>query len=449
MLPPMPAPRLYPLHDLPHQDRIWAWISYDVANQSFTLLVNTLLFPLFFQDVVVAGHDRADTLWSLILAASMLFVVIASPIVGAIADDRSWKKESLIATGLACALLTCAFALIREGQILFAALLYIPANFLFSVGENFLAAFLPELSRREDMGRLSGFSWACAYFSALILLVITAIGMNVGDIKAPSQWRPFFVFAGVWFLVFMIPTALVLRERDRPVAHAGHSVWTVGFVRLAESLHQTRQFRDLVTLLIASLLYGAGMNVIIFFASILASEFGFEGEKLVIFVAVITVSGIVGTLIPTICQDRFGHKNTTVSLLVLWLFTALALAAFAWQFKRDPAHTPSWPLWLFGNLIGFGLGSLGSANRAFVGFLTPASRTAEVFGVWGMVFKLAAILTIPFAYVKDRLGTPASLCVLAFFILCGLIVTLFVDERRGLKAITEIEPPTGNMLHSP
>lgn len=178
------------------------------------------------------------------------------------------------------------------------------------------------------------------------------------------------------------------------------------------------------------------MSVIILFASILAKEFGFDDVQLVLFVAVITVSGILGTLVPTLWQDRLGHKRTTLLLLAVWIATTAGFAAFAWARSRAamPAEFPTWPLWLVGNLIGFGLGSLGSANRAFVGFLTPTSRSAEFFGLWGLVFKLAAVFTIPFGFAKDAWGTPAALLVLLGFLAVGGLLTLFVDEHRGLAA---------------
>lgn len=441
----MSKARWSPLRGLPGQGQLWSWISFDVANQSFTLIINTLLFPLFFTQVVAQGSDRGSTMWSLVYAASMLLTVAASPIAGAIADERSWKKEALVVTGLACAVLTGLLALIEPGQLWLAALLYIPANFMFSIGENFLASFLPELTRREEFGRVSGFSWACAYAAALVLLALTAGAMLSFGLERAETWRPFFIFAGVWFVAFAIPTMLVLREKERPRSHTGRSVWIVGFQRLGESLRKTREFRDLATLLVASVLYGAGMSVIIFFASILAAEFGFRDTQLVIFVAVITISGVVGTLGPTFLQDRLGHRRTTIVLLVLWLVTALLFALFAYLRSRspDPVNFPTWPLWVLGNIIGFGLGSLGSANRAFVGYLTPRSRTAEVFGVWGMVFKLAAVLTIPFAYVKDTLGVTASLLLLAGFILGGLLVTLLVDEKRGAAAARAADEASG------
>lgn len=436
--------RFYPLRGLPGQGQLWNWISFDVANQSFTLIINTLLFSIFFQKIVVRDPARDDLLWSLTYAASMLLVVIASPFAGALADARAWKKASLLITGFSCAAFTCALAFIQPGQIGLAIALYIPANFMFSIGENFLASFLPELSTREHFGRVSGFSWACAYAAALLLLAITA-GLMIGlHRETPDRWRPIFVFAGLWFFAFALPTLLWLRERPAAPGAPVHRLFADTVGRLVTTIRQAARFRDLAILLGASLFYGTGMTVIVMFASILAAEFGFNDVQLVLFVAVITVSGIVGTLLPTFYQDRFGHKRMTLLLLGIWIAAALGFALFSWlrNTSATPATFPRWPLWLIGNFIGFGLGSLGSANRAFVGYLTPADRAAEFFGLWGLVFKLAAVLTIPFGLAKDALGTTAALLVLAGFLIAGLVLTLFVNEKRGLAAVRAEEAAT-------
>ena len=442
-MPPSRFSRLYPLRGLPRQRQLWSWISFDVANQSFTLIINTLLFSIFFQKVVVRDPARDDLIWTLTYAASMVLVVIVSPFAGALADARAWKKAGLLITGFTCAAFTCALALIQPGQIALAIALYIPANFMFSLGENFLASFMPELSTREHFGRVSAFSWACAYSAALLLLVVTA-GLMIGlKLESPDQWRPIFVFAGLWFFALAIPTLLGLRERPAPAGAPAHRLFTDTFRQLKTTISQAAKFRDLAVLLGASLLYGTGMTVIVMFASILAAEFGFNDVQLVLFVAVITVSGVIGTLIPAFFQDRFDHKRMTVVLLSVWIFAALGFALFSWLRTQsaDPAAYPRWPLWVVGNFIGFGLGSLGAANRAFFCYLTPASRSAEFFGLWGLVFKSAAVLTIPFGLAKDSLGTTAALLVLAGFLVAGLIVTCFIDERRGLAAAQAADAP--------
>jgi hypothetical protein len=59
-----------------------------------------------------------------------------------------------------------------------------------------------------------------------------------------------------------------------------------------------------------------------------------------------------------------------------------------------------------------------------------------MFGIWGLMIKLAAVMTFPFAWVKDTAGSPQALLLLAGFIGVGLVLTLFVDEKRGRAAVT-------------
>ena len=432
--------RFYPLNGFPQQRQLWSWISFDVANQSFTLIINTLLFSIFFSQVVVRNDAIDDRVWALTYGGSMLLTAILSPLAGAAADERAWKKRFLVASGLMCGIFTCALGFIQPGQIWLAILLYVPANFAFSIGENFLASFLPGLAKQNEVGRVSGFSWACAYAAALLLLILTAGAMLALKLESADNWRPFFVFSGLWFLAFTIPTMIWLDESQVPrVMHPGRNLLSAGFVRLAETVRETARYKDLAILLVASLFYSTGMSVVVFFASKLAVEYGFKQVDLVVFVAVITISGIVGTVIPTLYQDKLGHRRSVVIFLVIWLATALGFAFYAYLYESHArsgavGDFPTWPLWLIGNLLGFGLGSLGSANRAFVSYLAPPNREAEIFGIWGLMWKLSAIMTFPFAWVKDTVGTAEALLVLAGFILAGLILTLMIDERRGLAA---------------
>jgi MFS transporter, UMF1 family len=435
--------RLYPLHGYPRQRQLWSWISFDVANQSFTLIINTLLFSIFFSQVVVRNDAIDDRIWALTYGGSMLLTALLSPLAGAAADERSWKKRFLIGSGLMCGLFTCGLGFVQPGQLWLAVLLYVPANFAFSIGENFLASFLPGLAKQDQVGRVSGFSWACAYAAALLLLILTAGAMVLLKLESPDTWRPIFIFAGLWFLAFTLPTLRWLEEPHAPrEIHPGKNLLTAGFTRLAESMKETSRYKDLALLLLASLFYGTGMSVVVFFASKLAVEYGFQQVDLVIFVAVITVSGIIGTIIPTLWQDKIGHRRSVLLFLAVWLVTALGFAGYAYLYESHAnsgaaGDYPTWPLWVVGNLLGFGLGSLGSANRAFVSYLAPPNREAETFGLWGLMWKLSAIMTFPFAWVKDTMGTPEALLVLAGFILVGLVITLFINEKRGHAAAME------------
>ena len=52
--------RFYPLAGMPRQKQLWGWISFDIANQSFTLIINTLLFAIFFSQIVVRDSTIDD-----------------------------------------------------------------------------------------------------------------------------------------------------------------------------------------------------------------------------------------------------------------------------------------------------------------------------------------------------------------------------------------------------
>jgi MFS transporter, UMF1 family len=335
-------------------------------------------------------------------------------------------------------------AVLQPGQLWLAILIYVPANFCFNIGENFLASFLPQLAKRDDMARVSGFSWCIAYIAALVLLALTVGAMLAFGWKDPHAWRPLFVFAGVWFIAWSIP----LRERKMGEPTAGNPI-VVGFSRLVSSAKSTAQFRDLATLLLGSFFYGMAMSVVISFATILTAKLGFGSVMLVVFVAVVTVAGVFGTIIPAFFQDRIGHKRTVLWLLVVWMIATLGFAFYAWTHTRGlqavpPVVVAQWPMWVFACLIGFGLGSLGSANRAFVAYLTPASRSAEVFGLWGLTFKLAAVGTVPFGLMLTYVSMPAALLLLTGFVVVGFCVTLAVNTQRGVSAARAQDDSAGS-----
>ncbi len=415
---------------------------FDLANQSFTLLINTLLFAIFFKEVVVADERIDDTLWSAMIAASLALVVIASPVAGAIADARAIKKPILLGLGVACVALTCSLALIPDAHgaawgIALAMALYIPANFCYQLGENFLASFLPEIATRERMGRISGLGWAMGYTGALILLALTGAWMSFANMQGPADWRPLFIFAGLWFLLVMIPTALYLPERAHPDPRlAGQNVFIEAARRLSETLQHARRFRHLARFFLAFLVYGFGVQVVIFFSSPIAKEFGIEGAKLVLFLLQLTVVAGITAIATSAFQDRLGHKRTVRFFLIVWTINALGLAAMAnYAQAHGAAALPQWPIWIIGNGMGIGLGGIGTASRALVGAFTPAHRTAEFFGLWGVTYKLAGCIgVLSFGVAKDTLGSTAALLLLAGFFITGFLILTTVSQTEGVAA---------------
>ncbi|GIW74218.1 MAG: MFS transporter [Phycisphaerales bacterium] len=460
--------KLNPFAGLPNPREVWAWGMYDLANQSFTLLIITLLFSIYVTSVVVPqpaldpatardvqaieqgelsldeapqpvqrayaqvqqAQRQGKLVWSLMHGGSLLVVVLASPLVGAWADVRAKRKALLMATGVLAGVLTCALGLVGPGMVLLAALLYVPANICYQLGENFLASFLPDVSTRRTMGRISALGWTMGYVGALLLLGIVAAVMLLAGLKEPSQWRGLFVFAGLWFLLGIIPAGLFLRA-DRVPAVPTRDPLAEAVRRVRSSLAGAGRFDELRRFLLAFFVYALGVQTIISFASIIARDFGFTDVDLVLFIAQLTITAAAASLATSTFQDRLGARATVALYLLVWVASCLGMVAIAviW-----PHGGPQWPLWTVGNGLGFALGGIGTASRAMVGRLTPVHRSAEFFGLWGMVYKLAgAVGTISFGLVARYLGDLWSLVLLAGFFLVGLGLLLRVGERRGIR----------------
>jgi len=384
-----------PLRGVDNPREIFAWGMYDLANQSFTLLIITLLFSRYVQQVVtihpppppalerfeqidadragvaleredlsqaqrdeirayIDARERADRRgelhWSLMHGGTLLLVVVVSPFAGAFADARGWRKRLLISSGLLCSALTAALASVGPGMLWLAALLYVPANLAFQLGENFLASFLPQVSTPRTIGRVSAIGWTMGYAGALILLAISAGIIVAGGLGTEAEWPPLFVFAGVWFAVGLAPAALIL-PRDAPAPDRDQRAGALrqGVERVAETLRHARRYRELMKFLLAFVIYGFGVQVIIAFASILAGDFGFERLDLIVFVAQITVTAGAASWVTGLFQDRIGVRATILIYLAVWLASSGAMLAIDLIY---PVGGPQWPLWIIGNGLG-------------------------------------------------------------------------------------------------
>ena len=432
MLPaPMSALRRFnPFAGLANPREVWAWGMYDLANQSFTLLINTLLFAVYFKNIVAPDPVQGDRLWAFLFSGSMLLVVLASPVIGALADARCWRKEVLMLAGMGCALATCGLALVRPDMVWLAALLYIPANFMYQIGENALASFLTDVATSRNIGRVSAIGWTMGYAGALALLVLTFAGMLIFGLKDVELWRPFFVCAGVWYFLGMIPAALYLHEHKRTLVRHTANPLAEAFARMRDTVRHAAQYRQLLVFLLAFFVYGFGIQTVVAFASILAVDFGFTETKLVLFMAQITITAGIASWATSAFQDRIGAKVTIAIYLGVWIASTAGLAALS-----GIDALPEWLLWVIGNGIGFALGGSGTASRAMVARFTPRHKSAEFFGLWAVSFKLsAAVGVLSFGLVKSGLGDTWALILLAGFFVAGLVLLLPVNEIAGVRA---------------
>jgi UMF1 family MFS transporter len=302
--------------------------------------------------------------------------------------------------------------------------LFIVGYVFFGAGENFLNAFMPEIARQKDMGRVSAFSWAIAYTGALLSMGVGSIVIAMAG-EGHLGYGLVCLWCGVYFLFGGLPTFYLLRERKlREQLPEGQTMLTVGFHRLAQTIRDMRRYRQLMRFIFIAMIYLAGMSVVIYYAGTIAADtFEFSTGKQAIFFAQLIITGIIGAALVGRIQDRIGTRTTIQGLLIIWAFTML-LAAFA---------TREWLFWVTGNLAGFSMGALGSASRVMAGLFSPQHKSGEFFGFYGMAQKMAVILGLGFQFLLGTFGADFNLAIgaSAIFFVAGFVLMFSIDEREG------------------
>ena len=415
---------------------VLAWAMYDFANSGYTTVVLTAVFNAYFVGVVAGdGADKsgaATLLWTVAMAITNMLVLASAPVLGAIADHGAHKKRFLALTTVGCVLFTALLSFVGRGDVALGMTLVILSSFMFASGENFIAAFLPEIASQKDMGRISGYGWSLGYLGGLLVLGLCLVYIQWAQSRgeAAVQYVPVTMWiTAVMFALAALPTFLWLRERAVPQALApGENYFRIGFARVRHTLSHARHYRDLFRFLITLSVYYCGINTVVVLAAIYAQEvMGFSMQENIMLILVVNVTAAIGAFGFGLVQDWLGSVRTLAITLLVWI-AALVVAYFT---ETRAAF------WIVANLVGISLGSSQSAGRALVGQFSPPERSAEFFGLWGLAGKLAAVIG-PLVYglvtyVSHGNHRLALLSTCAFFI-AGLLMLLTVDERRGRAA---------------
>ena len=411
---------------------IWAWAMYDFANSGYTTVVLTAIFNAYFVAVVAGNAPWATFAWTATLSLSYALVIVTAPAIGAYADLRANKKQLLLFTTIGCVLGTAGLALAGPGNLVIAVVGIVLSNFFFCTGCDLVAAFLPELARGRDLGKVSGWGWSLGYVGGLLTLgaCLAYVSWAQAAGHGPAQFVPVtMLITAMLFALASLPTFVILRERAAPQPlPAGASLVVSAFARLADTLRDAARYQDLRRFLVCIVFYQAGVQTIITLAAIYAEQaMGFNTQDTLVLVLVVNVTAALGALFLGNVQDRIGHVPTIGLTLAGWIATVLVV----WAADTRPLF------WAAANLAGLCLGASQSAGRALVGYLSPRGRRAEFFGLWGLATNLSSILgPITYGAVSwmSRGNHRLAMLITGAFFVVGLLILHGVDARRGRRA---------------
>ncbi|HEV2853962.1 MAG TPA: MFS transporter [Thermoanaerobaculia bacterium] len=403
---------------------IVSWAMFDFANSSYTTVIVSVAFGIYFTRLV-APEGRGDSLWGLAILLGNLLVLLLSPVVGAVADDSGRKKLFLAFTYATCVAGTALLWLVTPGRTVLGLGLFVLSFVGFSFGENLAAAFLPEISTPENVGRVSGFGWGLGYFGGLACLVVVMPLLKGGyRLENLGNLRLAWVATALFFLVAALPTFLFLRERAPRGSGTALEYVRAGFGRIASTAHSVRHFSELVRFLSVFFVYSLGLTSVIAFAGIFAERtLHFTSSEVIYLFIALQLTSAGGAFLFGFLQDRMGASRTIQITLVIWILVCVGV-----YFCQTKAL-----FWWLALGAGLGIGSLQSASRGLVGLFSPPEKSGEFFGFWGLAGKGAYMLgPFIFGLISTATGSQrVAILSTALFFIAGLIGMAFVNEKRG------------------
>ncbi|MBS0550642.1 MAG: MFS transporter, partial [Proteobacteria bacterium] len=423
---------------------------FDWANQPFFTVVTTFIFGPYFVNVMIGDPVAGQSAWGFTQSAAGIVIAVLSPFLGAMADAGGRRKpyvfffQLLLFAG--CAGLWWAYPH-RPDLALPIGASIIVATIGAEMSIVFNNAQLPSLVRPERIGRLSGFAWGLGYVGGLIaLFVVLAFQFTRGSDPSFTLERLTGPASALWLAVFVLPMFLFTPDRAPRNVSALEAARQGGHA-LLETLRKLRSYRNLLTFLVAFMLYNDGLAAIIAFGGVYASAtFGWPTMTLGIFGIIITVFAIPGAMLGGRLDDRLGSKRTVQAAILGVIVATLGIVSvtgdrvlfFVPAAPLDPARglfgsTQELVFMAFALLLGVCMGPMQAASRTLIGRLAPTGMEGEFYGLFALSGRATAWLAplaigvLTAATQSNRLGVA---CVLIFLVL-GFALFLRVREERG------------------
>ena len=436
--------------------QVWGWMFFDWASQPYNTLLITFIFAPYFTSVVVGDAVKGQAVWGYTVGWAGVAIAILAPILGAISDTTGprrpwiWLFSAMYVVG-AFALWWAVPGMADYTWILIAFAIGLIGMEFATIFTN---AYLPELGPREEVGRLSGNGWALGYVGGLITLVVmlallaendkgvTLIGMPpiLGlDAASHEGTRSVGPLTAVWYIIFMVPFFLWVKDAPRRASAAG--ALKKGLGQLGNTLKTLPKHPSLFAYLFASMFYRDALNGIYTFGGIYAK--GVLGWSIVS-IGVFGILAITSGALFAWLGGKLDRAKGPKPVILLSIFTLIAVVVVIVMVDRNSvlgmtvaadSALPDIVFYVCGFVIGAAGGTIQAASRTMLVRQADDSRMTEAFGLYALSGKATAFLApIAIAVVTDmtqsqRLGvTP----VIALFVL-GLILLTFVKPDGDLS----------------
>jgi len=419
------------------QKTILGWCFYDFANSAFTTIVVTFIYSAYFAKGIMNNEAMGQVYWGNTITICAIVISILSPIMGAVADQGGYRKTFLIFWTWVCIIFSILLFFPQKGDIYSALILFSIANIAFEMGCVFCNAYVPDISTKENAGKISGYGYAFGYLGGLLALVFGLITIVLPEqpmfgisTNNGEDYRSMNILVAIWLFIFTIPTFIWI-DRDKRNKN-NKKLINNSLKQLVRTFKDIKKLKNIIRFLIARLFYNDALITIFSFGGIIASTiYGFELQKMLVFGITLGMAAGLGALLMGYIDDYIGPKFTIqLSNIILAISTILVV------FVNNEII-----FWIAGAMVGFSSGPNQSSSRSLMASLTPKDKQNEFFGFFAFSGKITAFLgpfllaqvtyvSINYFQLENELAQRLGISVVLFLIIIGSSLLHFVDEKK-------------------
>jgi len=431
----------------------WSWIMYDWANSAFATIMLAAVFPVFFMAMAGGEGSLGSAWWGWAGSIRMVIMAVCAPIVGAVIAYRGYKKR-LFLNFLAFGILAHLFIVPWESWPML-LIGYTLANMFWTAGNIVYDSYLPDVTTKDRMDKVSGWGFAMGYIGgstipfiiSIILLMSGSLGFIPFSLDLTTAVRISVVMTALWWGVFSIPMFKNVHHKH-PVDVPEKGVLAGTFKNVAETAKKITKNKGMMFFIIAFFFYNDGVGAVMTMATAYGMEIGLadvgpltDGNGMILAL-------FVTQIVAMPCSILFGklaNKYSSINLILFAIFVyfLICITGFVMGFGLERGwfdYTVAMVLfWTLAFLVGTVQGGIQATSRAVWARIIPPEHSGEYFGFYEISGRLSGFLgPLLYATILATTGS-ASLGIIPIGIIfvVGFVLLIVGKKHINLRPVNE------------
>jgi UMF1 family MFS transporter len=399
-----------------------SWILYDCTISTYSMIVISTILPIFFRMVFenAGGNSSMCTVyWGYINSISRLLIAVAAPIIGTMADYKGYKMKFFKIFCVIGIIFTALLGIVPDSAWVLLMVIFVISSIGNSGSNIFYDAFLVDVTPKSKMHMVSSIGYAAGYLGdilafAICMSIVILAGMHRLPISVGAACKISFIITAVWCTLFSVP--IIKNVKQVYGIEKEPNIVKNSFKRLASTVKNISNHKNIVMFLLAYFFYIDGVNTIITMATSFGADLGMSSSAMLIDLLLTMVVAFPCSIIFGKLSEKF--KGKTMLYVGIIIYSVICVYA---NFIHNMVG-----FLILSILVGTSQGGMQAISRSYFGKIIPKHRNNEFFGFFNIFGRFAAILGPSMIAVASQITGKSSMGIfslLILFVFGGLFLT--------------------------